>query len=51
LSNRFDDPKIRGRYFAFDNDSESEILEWIEAEAEKYKPITRTDLQHYCEVK
>jgi hypothetical protein len=26
-------------------------LKWIKAQAEKYKPITRTDLQHYYETK
>jgi hypothetical protein len=51
LANKFDDLKIRGRYLTFDGDSENEILEWIEAQAEKCKPITRTDLQHYCEAK
>jgi hypothetical protein len=51
LTNRLDDPKICSGHLTFDGDSESEILEWIEAQAEKCKPITRTDLQHYYEAK
>jgi hypothetical protein len=50
LANRLHDSKIHGRYFAFDGDSENEILKWIEAQAEKCKPITRTGLRHYCEI-
>jgi hypothetical protein len=29
FDNRLNDPKVRGRRFAFDDDSEIEILEWI----------------------
>jgi hypothetical protein len=43
--------KIRGRHFAFDDDSEDEILEWIEAQAKNCKSITRADLRHYCKAK
>jgi hypothetical protein len=44
LDNELNDPKVRGRHFALDDDSEIEILEWIQTQAEKYAPITRTDL-------
>jgi hypothetical protein len=36
---------------AFDNDSESEILEWMKVQIEKYKTITRKNLRHYYEAK
>jgi hypothetical protein len=36
---------------AFDDDSEGEILTWIEAEAEKSRLMTRPELRHYCEAK
>jgi hypothetical protein len=49
LANGLDDRKTRGHHLAFDDDSTKEILEWIEAQADKCKPITRTDLRHYCE--
>jgi hypothetical protein len=51
LANGFNDSKIRGCDLTFDGDSESEILKWIEAQAENYKLITQTDLRHYCEAK
>jgi hypothetical protein len=51
LANGLDDLKIRDRHLAFDGDSESEIFEWIEAQVEKCKPITRTDLRDDCEAK
>jgi hypothetical protein len=34
-----------------DGNSEAELLEWIDAQAEKCNPVTRTDLRHYCQVK
>jgi hypothetical protein len=37
--------------FATDENSEAEILEWTDAQAEKCNPITYTDIRHYCEVK
>jgi hypothetical protein len=40
LDNELNDPKVRGRHFAFDDDSEIEILEWIQTQAEKYVPMT-----------
>jgi hypothetical protein len=51
LANGFEEPKSRGRDFAFDDDSEEEILSWIEERAKKSRPVTRTDILHYCEVK
>jgi hypothetical protein len=45
------EPKVRDRHFAFDDDSEIAILEWLQNQAEKYKSVTRTDLRHYCEAK
>jgi hypothetical protein len=49
LDNGLNDPKVRGRHFAFDDDSEVQILDWIQRQAENYAPVTRTDLKHYCE--
>jgi hypothetical protein len=46
-----DDPQGRDRHSAFDDASEIEILEWIQNQAEKFNPITQTDLIHYCQVK
>jgi hypothetical protein len=51
LANGLNEPKVRGCHFVFDDDSEIEILEWIQSQAEKYEPVTRTDLRHYCEAK
>jgi hypothetical protein len=51
LANGLEQPKVRGRHLAVDEDSEGEILEWIEAQIEKCKPVTRTDIWHYCETK
>jgi hypothetical protein len=51
LDNDLNDPKVRGRHFAFHNESEVQILEWIRSQAEKCAPVTRTDLQHHCKVK
>jgi hypothetical protein len=51
LENGLNEPKVRGRHFAFDDDSEVQILEWIQGQAEKCEPVTRTDLKHHCEVK
>jgi hypothetical protein len=51
LANKFRQPKFRNRHLAVQKDSEREILELIEIQAKKYKPIRRTDLRHYCEAK
>jgi hypothetical protein len=51
LANEFEEPKHRARHMAFDDDSEGEILTWIEAEAEKSRPVGGTELRHYCEAK
>jgi hypothetical protein len=51
LANEFDETKSRGRYMAFDEDSEGEILAWIETKAEKSRPMTRMELRNYCEAK
>jgi hypothetical protein len=51
LINVLNKPKVHGRYFAFDEDSEIEILEWIQSQAEKYEPVTRAGLRHHCETK
>jgi hypothetical protein len=48
LANRLELPKVRGRHPAIDEGSEAEILEWIEAQAEKCNPTTRTDLCQHC---
>jgi hypothetical protein len=42
---------MRGRHFAFDDESEIQILESIRSQAEKCPPMTRTDLRYDCEVK
>jgi hypothetical protein len=39
------------RHSAFDDDSEGEILTWIEAQVEKPRPVTRTDFRYYCQTK
>jgi hypothetical protein len=44
LENSLNDSKVRGRHFAFDNESEVQILEWIRSQAEKCAPVTRTDI-------
>jgi hypothetical protein len=49
LDNGLNDSKVRGRHFAFDDDSEIQIPDWTQRQAEKSAPITRTDLKHYCE--
>jgi hypothetical protein len=41
LANGFEEPKSRGRHFAFDEDSEEEILTWIEERAERSRSVTR----------
>jgi hypothetical protein len=51
LANELEKPNLRDRHFAIDEDSEEEILELIKAQAEKCKPVTRTDIQHYCKTK
>jgi hypothetical protein len=51
LENDLNDPKVRGRHFAFDDESEIQILEWIRSQAEKCAPVTRTDIRHHCNVK
>jgi hypothetical protein len=51
LANGFEEPKSRGRHFPFDDHSEKEIMSLIEKRPEKCRPVTRTDILHYCEVK
>jgi hypothetical protein len=45
LANGFEEPKSRDRHSAFNDDSEDEILTWIEVQIEKSRPMTRTDLR------
>jgi hypothetical protein len=42
LANQFNEPKVRGRHLAFDDGSETGILELIQSQAEKSEPVTRT---------
>jgi hypothetical protein len=42
---------LSGRHPATDEGLEAEILEWIEAQAEKYNPATRTDLHQRYQAK
>jgi hypothetical protein len=51
LDNGFGALKVRDRHMTVDENSEAEILEWIDAQTEKYSPVTPTDLRHYYEVK
>jgi hypothetical protein len=51
LQNSLNDPKVCGRHFAFDDKAEIQILQWIRSQAEKCAPMTRTDIQHHCEIK
>jgi hypothetical protein len=51
LANGLEPPKVRGIHPAIDEGSEAEIREWIEAQAEKYHPATRTDLCQHCQAK
>jgi hypothetical protein len=50
LANGLEEPKVCDPHLAIDEDSEGEILELIEDQTEKCKPIPRTDIRHYCEV-
>jgi hypothetical protein len=40
--------KQRDRHNALLDDSEADILAWIQHQAEKSQPSTRTDILHYC---
>jgi hypothetical protein len=51
LANRLEDRKVRDRHLAFDEISETEILDWILAQIYKCRSTTSANLQHYCEVK
>jgi hypothetical protein len=51
LANGLEEPKSRGQHSAFDDDSEGEILTWIEVQTKKYRPMTHTYLRHYCQTK
>jgi predicted LPLAT superfamily acyltransferase len=42
---------MRGCHFAFNEDRETTILDWVLAKADKYKPVTCTHIQHYYEAK
>jgi hypothetical protein len=41
LANGLEGLKVRGRHPVFDEDSGGEILAWIKAQAEKYRPMKR----------
>jgi hypothetical protein len=49
LANGLEPPKVRGRHSAIDEGSEADILQWIEAQAQKCNPVTQTDLRHHCQ--
>jgi hypothetical protein len=51
LANGLEPPKVRGRQLAIGQGSEAEILEWIEVQAEKCNPATRTDFCQHCQAK
>jgi hypothetical protein len=51
LHNGSNDSKAHDRHFVFNDDSEIEILEWVQTQAEKYAPITRTEVQPDWKVK
>jgi hypothetical protein len=51
LANGYEKPKSRGPDSAFDDDSENGILTSIEVQAKESRPVTRTDLQNYCQTK
>jgi hypothetical protein len=51
LNNRLKAPKVRNPYMTVDENSEAEMLEWTDAQAEKCNPVTRTYLRHYYEAK
>jgi hypothetical protein len=51
FANGLEPPKVDGRYPAIDEGPEVEILKWIEAQAEKCKIATRTDLRQHCQAK
>jgi hypothetical protein len=51
LSNTLEELKAHDRHLAVDEDSGEEILEWIEPQAKKCKPVTRTDIWHYYKAK
>jgi peptidoglycan/xylan/chitin deacetylase (PgdA/CDA1 family) len=46
LANGLDHLENHAHHFTFDRDSEAQILQWIAAQAEAYKSITRTDFRH-----
>jgi hypothetical protein len=43
--------KVCGRQQAIDECSKAEILQWIEAQEEKHRLATRTDLRRHCQAK
>jgi hypothetical protein len=47
LANGQEAPKVRGRHSAIDDGSEADILQWIEAQAQKYNPVMRTGRRHH----
>jgi hypothetical protein len=51
LDDRLEAPTVRDRHIAVDQNSEAEILEWIDAQPEKCNPVIRTGLQYYYEIK
>jgi hypothetical protein len=48
LKNGLKPLKERGRRNALQEDSEADILAWIQHQTEKTQPSTRTDTLHYC---
>jgi hypothetical protein len=47
LRNALKPPKPRGRHNAVPDNSEANILAWIQHQAENSQPATRTDIRHY----
>jgi hypothetical protein len=46
LKNGLEPPKLCGRQNALADDSEADSLAWIQHQAEKAQPSTRTDILH-----
>jgi hypothetical protein len=48
LKSVLDAPKLRSRHNSLPRDDEAQIFAWIQHQAEKSQPVTRTDILHYC---
>jgi hypothetical protein len=48
LKNGLEPSKPCDRHPALADDAEADILAWIQHQAEKFQPSTRTDILHYC---